>query len=799
MKITLSWLKKYLETERSPQEIAKELVQLGHEVEEVEDTVAMLQDFKVAKIIETFPHPNADKLKICEINHGGKVTTKVVCGAANAREGLITVYAPQGTYIPAFGEKLKKAKIRGVESCGMLCSPKELGMEDDFFGIIELSKQLEEVVGQSFSNVIGTGEIIFDIGLTPNRADCFSVYGLARDLSCTSIGKLKPLTPKKIEGVFESQIQASIEKSAQKSCPYFSGRLIKGVKNGPSPQWLQDQLKAVGLKSISALVDVTNYLCHDRGRPLHVFDADKLHGNIHITLSKKGDSFKALDEQTYTLDDGMVIIKDDRDIISLGGIMGGLDSGCSLETTNVFLESAYFCPKSIARTGQKLKILSDARTRFERGVDPSSTLDGLDAATQMILDLCGGEVSTPVIAGANPYKPKVIKFNTNDIENLTGKKVTELECQEILQGLGCHLKILEKEKMEVIAPSWRHDLTIKEDLVEEVVRVIGYNHIPPAPLPSIDSAPSILDKRSSTVEYIKRLLASRGLKESITYSFISKDLEDLFVASGINIENPISEDLQYMRATLIPGLVEGIRKNLSRGITNLKFFEIGERFGQHFKNYQQTSVGGVYCGLTSRDHWLKTQKPISLQKVKSDVQAILEKYGLTQNNYQICQDKAFIPTYMHPGKTAVIQQGPKRLLGYFGKLHPSLLKALSIKEDILCFELYLDLLPVPKGRKIQPLVLSAFQAVERDIAIVVDEAVPSENLRTLLTKVDPKLVQWVDVFDVYQGKGIEDGKKSIAFRVRLQHYDRTLTDEDIKVYCDRAVQILKEKTGAVLR
>jgi len=799
MKITLSWLKNHLETTSSPIDISKELIQLGHEVEEIEDTQEALKDFKVAKILEVEPHPNADKLQICEIEYGEKETIKVVCAAKNARPGLVTVYACEGTYIPILGKKLRKAKIRGVESAGMLCSPRELGMDNDFLGIIDLGAQLEDKVGEPFSSIAENGEIIFDIGLTPNRADCFSVYGLARDLASTSIGTLEPIISHNIKGAFSAPLKVSIEEQAQGGCPHFSGRYIRGVKNGPSPKWLQDKLKSVGLKSISALVDITNYFCHDRGRPLHVFDADKLQGNLKISLSKKGDTLKALDEETYILDEGMLAIFDEKEVVSLAGIMGGLDSGCSFETTNVFLESAYFSPKSIAKTGQKLKIVSDARTRFERGIDPNSTLPGLDDATQMILDLCGGEVSDLVEAGSNPYSPIESEFYSKDVQALTGEKVSTEKCREILLSLGCQVKELKEDYLQVIPPSWRHDIKIKEDLVEEVIRVIGYDHIPLSPLPSLNSSLKILDKKRSRLEYVKRLLANRGLKEAITYTFISKELENLFVPSGINIENPISEDLKYMRSTLIPGLVEAIRKNLARNITDLKFFEEGACFGKNLENYQEITLGAAYCGLTEREHWSKVSRPMDLQKVKSDIQAVLEAYGLDQDKYQISQDREFIPEYMHPGKTAFICQGPKRLLGYFGKLHPSVLKDLDIKEDILCFEIYLNRLPDPKKRKKDFLKLSAFQAVERDIAVIVDEHIPVEGLRKLLIKVNPELVQWVDVFDVYQGKGVEDGKKSVAFRIRLQSHDKTLRDEDIRVYNEQAVKILEEKVGATLR
>ncbi len=798
MKITLSWLRDHLDTMVEPKEIARMLVNLGHEVEDLLDTRENFKALKIAEIVAIERHPNADKLQICEVDFGEKYTAKVVCGAPNARQGLLTVYACEGAYIPSFGEKLKKAKIRGVESSGMLCSAKELGIGENHTGIIDLDVSFKKKVGEPLTIALGLGDVIFDIGLTPNRADCFSVFGLARDLSCTSVGTLKALKQHKLKGSFFSPIQVTIDKNALQACPHFTGRLIRGVKNGPSPQWLKDKLKSVGLKSISALVDVTNYFCHDQARPLHVFDADKLQGNLNLRLSKKGESFDALDDKTYMLDEGMLVIDDEKGIISLAGVMGGLASGCSEATTNVFLESAYFDPITVAKTGQKLNIISDARTRFERGIDPQSTFPALDASAQMILDLCGGEISEVVTVGASPYQLSTIEFDSKEVKKIIGYDVEADKCKKILQKLGCYVEDTEEGKFIVTPPSWRHDMSIKEDLVEEIIRIIGYGSIPLQAMPSEDAFPHILDK-NIIIERTKRLLAARGLMETIVYSFISKNLAELFSTGGIEVKNPISENMKYMRDSLIPGLVEAIQRNLSRNVKNLRFFEVGARFNKNLTDYQEMTLGAVYCGSTARQHWSKSEKLLDLQKVKSDIEAILEEYGLIQGKYQIIQNTDKLPTYMHPGKSALICQGPKRVLGYFGKIHPGVLNSLGIKESVSCFELYLDRLPVPKSRAKNTLKVSSFQSVERDFAFIVNESVLVENLQTLLIKAGKNLVQWVDVFDVYQGKGIEKGKKSVALRVRLQAYDCTLNEDDIKTYNDTALKLLEEKTGAILR
>lgn len=799
MKFTLSWLKQHLKTTATPQEIAEKLVSIGHEVETVEDTSAVLGAFIVAHVIKVRPHPDADKLQICTVEIGEVQPVELVCGDPKVRAGVCGVYACEGATIPATGQKLKKATIRGVESRGMLCSKQDLAIEEKSNGIIELQDECVTKVGKDIVSALDFGDVFFDVALTPNRGDCFGVYGLARDLAAAGLGELLPLKNIEVAGTFKSPITVKQEGEALTLCPHFTGRYIKGVKNGPSPLWLQEKLKSVGLKSISALVDVTNYFCHDRCRPLHVFDADKLKGNLRLHMAKEGDKFLALDEKTYVLDSSMVVISDDETIVSLGGIMGGLDSGCTDETTNVFLEAAYFDAAAIAKAGQKTGIISDARMRFERGMDPLCTLPGIEAATRMILDLCGGEVSDVVQAGETPYKPCSITFHPFDVKKLSGLAVDAEECCQLLKGLGCHAVSLEDGFFDVSVPSWRHDLRLKQDLVEEILRLKGYDSVPLQPMELLADCIKVLTPKDSVLERTKRRLASFGLLETITYTFISDKMVSLFGSSRLSVVNPISEDMRHMRSSLLPQLVAGVERNIARGNNNLALFEFGARFDRDVPHHQEMTLGAVYSGQSARQHWSGLNQYFSLTHVKAHLEGVLKDYGLTSGNYQWVQDKEKIPAYMHPGKCAVLCQGPKRILGYIGAVHPGVLKKLDVKQDVLAFELYLDRLAAPKPRRYDGVDLSSYQPVERDFAVVVDVSVPAATLQSLVAKVDSSLVQWVDVFDVYQGKGVEPGKKSVALRVRLQSMKATLTEDDISAFSDKVIKLLQDKAGATLR
>jgi len=783
MKFTFSWLKDHLETTASLEAVLEKLSSLGLVVDKVENKSEALAPFAMCEIVEAEKHPNADRLKVCRVNTGQEII-QVVCGAPNARKGMKAVLAKPGMIIPSTQQVLKIGKVRDVESFGMMCSAEELLLGEASEGIIEVDPSAP--LGESYAKWAGLDEILIDIDITPNRGDCLGVYGVARDLAATDIGTLKPLKQNALKGDFLCPVSLTLDFEA---CPYFTGRVIRGVKNGPSPEWLQKRLQAIGLKSISALVDVTNYFAYDRGRPLHVFDADKLKGDLNIRLSCLGETFTALDGKIYTLSEDMTVIEDDSGVISLAGIMGGQSTGCDESTQTVFLESAFFDPIRTAMTGRSLGILSDARFRFERGVDPKSTLPGLEAATQMILDLCGGEASEIISEGRAPETNNPITFYPARCESLGGMKVVPARATQILKALGFDVKGSE-EKLEVVPPSWRFDVEHEADLVEEVLRVEGYDKIESVSYgarPEEKPLASLQERRF----VVRDQLAGRGLMEAVTWSFMAKKEAEFFgeVPESLVLANPISQDLEVMRPSLLPNLLKAVLFNQNRGMDSIGFFEVGPQYSDVTPKGQQMMATGVRAGTFPifPGNWCEKKRPVDIYDVKADACTIM--LGGTW--------EPTAPSWYHPGRSATLKLGPQ-VMGYFGELHPRILKAFDLKGPVVGFELFLDRWPLPKKKTTAKpkLVLSPYQVVERDFAFVVDQAVPANALLVAVTKADPTLVTGVTLFDVFE---MGEGKKSLGIRANLQSKDHTLTDEEIQAVSQKIISSVTQATGGVLR
>ena len=801
MKFILSWLKEHLDTDADAQTIADKLTSIGLEVESISDAGAALKDFIVAEIVTADKHPNADKLRLCAVNDGGKDNLQIVCGAPNARAGIKVVLARPGTIIPASGEALKIGTIRGVESRGMMCSARELLLGDNHDGIIELPADAKigspAATALAAAGLLSTDPLI-DVSITPNRGDAASVWGIARDLAAAGLGKLKSEKIIPVAGKFPSPRKISLDFSdADKdACPIFAGRLIRGVKNGPAPQWVQDRLKSVGMKSISALVDVTNLIAQDRGRPLHVFDADTLSGNLHARMAKDHEQVLALDDKTYVLDSQTIVIADDSFARGIAGVMGGKDTGCSFETKNVFIESAWFDPVRIARVGRKQGIISDARYRFERGVDPEFVLPGLELATRLILEWCGGEPSDVVIAGALPPPHKHIEFDPGLVESLGGIRVTRDEIVAILQNLG--FTVLPHAFLHVTPPSWRRDIDGPADLVEEVVRIHGLAEVPSVALPRDAAvAKPVLTSSQKRSRIVRRTLASRGFNECVSFSFIARDHARLFGGGddARQLSNPIASDLDAMRPSLLPSLLAAAGRNAARGFADLKLFEIGAAFQSGMPEAQSTNASGIIAGEAARD-WSKSAHAADMFDAKAALYAALEG---AMGGPMTAPITAGAPPWFHPGRSGTIALGPKQI-GWFGELHPKILAAFDLKIPVAGFELNLDAIPEAKAKsKARPLFApSPYQAIERDFAFVVDRKLAAGDLVRAVKGAERALIENVIVFDVYEGKGVPEGKKSIALSVRLQPKDKTLTDPEIEAVAQKIIAAAL-KLGASLR
>ncbi|MBV9261174.1 MAG: phenylalanine--tRNA ligase subunit beta [Pseudolabrys sp.] len=804
MKFTLAWLKEHLDTDASLDEITDKLTMIGLEVESVEDRAKQLAPFVIASVISAEQHPNADRLRVCMVDPGNGKPVQVVCGAPNARTGMKGVFSPPGTYIPGKDITLGVGKIRGVESHGMLVSEAELKLSDDHDGIIDLPS--DAPVGNSYAEYAGLGDPVIDINLTPNRPDCTGISGIARDLGAATIGTFKDRPPKAVKGQFPCPVSVKLDFGATHPlCPAFGLRLVKGAKNGPSPEWLQKRLRAIGLRPINTLVDITNFITFDRGRPLHVFDAKKVHGNLVVRRASNGETLLALDGKTYTLDNAMCVIADDKGVESLAGIMGGEASGCDENTTDVLIESALWDPLNIAQTGRKLGINSDARYRFERGVDPAFMVPGLELATQMVLDLCGGTPSEIVVAGEVNVPEKVIDFPLGEITRLTGLKIAQPQARGILEHLG-FFAAGNPEKMKIAVPSWRPDVEGKADIVEEVVRIIGVDSVPVEPFPRGDHArKAVLTPIQNRTRKAKRALATRGLIEAVTWSFVSKKEAELFGGgkAELALTNPIAAELSDMRPSLIPGLLAAAQRNADRGFGDTALFEVGQIFTGDQPDGQFTAASGVRRALAkpsgSARHWSSTATPVDAFDAKADALAALAATGAPMQALQVVPGG---PAWFHPGRSGTIQIGPQNTLGHFGELHPRMIEALDAEGPLIAFEVLLEKIPEPKAKatRAKPMLeLSAFQPVERDFAFVVDRAVKAADLVRAAQNVDKKLIVGVAVFDVYEGKGIEPGKKSIAIAVKIQPRDKTMTDEEIEALAGKIVAEVTKRTGGTLR
>jgi len=799
MKFTVSWLKDHLETNATNEKILNTLTNLGLEVEESIDQRETLKSFIVAEVTDVQKHPDADKLQICKVNTGKKLI-KVVCGAPNVRKGMKGVFADLGTTIPSTGDKISKAKIRGVDSYGMLCSMRDLALGDDHEGILELPDNA--VTGEYCSKFLGLNDFLITVDITPNRADCLGVRGIARDLAATGLGKLKSLPEKKVGGKFKSPIDVHLDFPKQDStpCPIFAGRYIRNLKNVDSPKWVSDRLSSVGLKPVSALVDITNYFTLNLNRPLHVFDAKKINGNLKINFSRDGEKLRALDGKTYSLKRDMVVIRDEKKILSLGGVIGGEEGGCSNQTTDTFLECAYFDPKRISVTGRQLMIDSESRFRFERGVDPESVLSGIESATQMIIDICGGEASEIVLAGKKDFVKKTINFNLKEIPRLTGLEITAQKVKTILESLGFNLKE-KNNSFSVDIPSWRNDISVSADLVEEVLRIYGYDNIPDEPFEKITSSSLLeLSSRQKIEHVIRKNFATRGFYEVITWSFMNGKSTALFGGENQNLKllNPISSDLDMMRPSILPNLLIAAKENLDRGNKNFSLFEIGPSYSSLEPDGQRLCATGIRIGGSDR-HWRRTSKKFDFYDIKADILSCMRLFKLSEETLEI-SDTA--PQWYHPGQSASFYKRDKSLLASFGELHPEVLSSFDLKDVVIGFELYVDSLTdlvVEKKKQDFNLALSSLQSVDRDFAFIVDQKVTSKEIVNLVKSVDAQLIDNVKVFDVYQGGEIPQGKKSYAISVCLQPTDKTLTEEEINQLSEKIVLKVKKEIGAVLR
>ncbi|RMF08165.1 MAG: phenylalanine--tRNA ligase subunit beta [Alphaproteobacteria bacterium] len=799
MKFTLGWLKEYLETDATLDAVVDKLTALGLEVEEVVDRSARLKPFVVAEVITAEQHPNADRLRLCTVNTGSG-TVQVVCGAPNARAGMKGVFAPSGAYIPGSDMTLKPTEIRGVASEGMLCSERELELSDEHDGIIELPA--DAPVGESYARYAGLDDPVIEIAITPNRQDCLGVYGIARDLAAAGLGTLKGGTVEPVPGTFKSPLGVTIDRSGAEICPLFAGRYIRGIRNGASPAWMQARLKAIGLRPISALVDITNYVMFDRARPLHVYDADKVKGGIIVRSARDGETFLALDGNRYTMSEGMCAIADEAGALGLGGIMGGEESGCTMETVNVFLESAWFDPVRTAMTGRQLGLESDARYRFERGVDPAFTVSGIELATRLILEICGGEASEVVVAGAAPNTTKTVDFRPDRVAALGGLDVSVEESKTILSALG--FKVMGSgSPLQVSVPSWRSDIDGEADLVEEVLRVRGYDAIPAVPLAKGSLNQVHLTSRQKRTRMARRAAAARGLNEAVTWSFLGAADARLFggETDRLRIDNPINAELNIMRPNLLPNLIKAAGRNVDRGFRNLGLFEVGNQFADDTPAGQSMVVAGIRRGNTAERHWAGESEPVDAFHAKADALAVLEAAGAPVANLQTIAEA---PDWYHPGRSGTLRLGPK-VLAAFGELHPRVLKALDVAGPVVGFEVFLDAIPLPKakkggaGRSRGPLKVSDYQAVDRDFAFIVKRDVAAETLLRAVRGVDKLLVREVSVFDVYEGEGMAEDEKSVAIRVRLQADDRTLTDKEIDTVAAGIVDAVATRTNGRLR
>jgi len=799
MIITISWLKEHLKTSAKESEIIDQLTNIGLEVEGIKENSGEMGKFKIAKVLKAEKHPNADKLKVCDVTIGGNEILKVVCGAPNAREGLITIYAPPGAVIPKTNFELKVAKIRGVESRGMLCSESELNLSNESEGIIEL-KNKEKEIGKSYFK--SSSQKAIDISITPNRADCLGVRGIARDLSSAGVGKLIQTKRKKIKQNTKHQIKTSITKEKNQGCDIFGSCYIKNITNKESPEWLKNKLIALGLKPISAVVDITNYVMFDLNRPLHAYDADKINKEIIVRNAKEGEMFEALDNKKYKLKKDMCVISDKSGVLGLGGIIGGTSTSTELDTKNILLEAAYFSPSSIRKTARVLNINTDAKYRFERGIDPNSIKEGLELATELILKICGGEASKFQITGKMNQKNKIINFQVEKFEKLIGISITANEIDKILSSLGFKCKKSQKV-IKVEVPSWRPDVSLDEDLIEELIRIKGFNNIKLIE-PSKNRNQDTLNFKQKLFHLSQRSLASKGYMEIVTWSFTDSKIDKQFSKGEkeIPIYNPISSDLDVLRRSVFTNLAIYLKKNQDRGYEDLSLFEIGPTFFGKNPGEQQIVIGGLKSGKINRKSWLEKERNVDVFDIKSDAIKTLIELGIEEKNLFVSDNTKH--SY-HPGRSGSItlksEKGPH--LAYFGEIHPAIIKYLDFKDkNIFGFEIFLKNIPEPNKKLRQSkksFQASDYQKSERDFAFVIDKIFKIGTLEKIIREVDENLIQNVSTFDVYEGENIPRDKKSVAINVTLQAIDKTLSENDLDDISKKIIETVSQKTGATIR
>jgi len=800
MKITFDWLKDHLKTNLKEKNLLEQLTNIGLEVEKIESLSAASELFQIAKVIKTEKHPNADRLKVCDVDVGDKEFRKVVCGAANAREGLITIYAPPGAIIPKTKTKLVVAKIRGVTSYGMLCSESELNLSHKSDGISELPIKYEKNIGKSYFSKSKSN--LIDLSITPNRPDCLGVRGIARDLAASGFGKLVDIKEKKINSKTNQTLKVKINKDKNQGCKAFGSCLIKNVKNTESPKWLKDKLISVGQKPISAIVDITNYVMLDINRPLHAYDADKIEKSIIVRSSKSGEEFTALDNKNYKLEKDMCVISDQKGVLGLGGIIGGIRSGTEFNTKNILLESAHFEPRLIRDTAKKLNLDTDAKFRFERGVDPLSIEAGLNKAASLIKKICGGEISKIDIQKIETYKSKTIKFDTNLFENISGFKIPLNEMIKILENLGFKCK-RENKYLKLKVPSWRPDISQEIDIVEELVRISGYNKIKIID-PIKERTKSTLTQTQKLFHFLQRAVASKGYLEAITWSFTDSNYNDHFKEENkeIKIVNPISSELGVLRNSIYSNLIMYMSKNLDRGFKDLSIFEIGPVFTGSNPGEQNTVVCGLSSGKKFRLSWIDKERNLDVFDVKRDVLQTLIEAGYNSEKFIIDN---ITPDYYHPGKSGRIflNKDKDKVAAYFGEIHPNILKKIDIKTDtLLGFEIFLENLKLPKktlNDQKSKFIISDFQKSERDFAFVVDRNVEAQDLINAISSVDQNLISNVKVFDVYEGENIPNNQKSIAINLTIQSSEKTLNDSDLEKINNLIIETVENKTGAKIR
>ncbi|MGG6428604.1 phenylalanine--tRNA ligase subunit beta [Acetobacter ghanensis] len=819
MKFTLSWLYDHLETQATLAEICAALNQIGLEVESVENKGAALEPFLTARILDAQPHPNADRLQVCRVDAGpGFSDVQVVCGAPNARKDLAVIFAPPGAYVPGLDITIKAGKVRGELSGGMLCSLRELGLGAETSGIAELPA--DTLPGQSYADYAGLDDVVIDIAITPNRGDALGVRGIARDLAAAGLGTLRPWLAETVEGTFPSPVEWAI--TYPEACPWVLGRTIRGVKNGPSPEWLRNRLESIGLRSISTLVDITNYFCFDLGRPLHVFDAGKIAGSKLTICRGEGETFRTLDGQDCTVTSDDCVIADQNGVQSLAGIMGGEATGATEATTDVFVECALFDPVCIALSSRRLGLSSDSSYRFERGVDQALPVAALEAATRMIVELCGGEASEVVSAGQQPAWQRTATLRFDRVRDMGGLDVPADESVALLEKLGFEVQARTSTQVDVGVPSWRNDVAqapvlsqgkdlpanvaaqaaegvakieAESDLVEEVLRLKGLDAVPAVPLPALSVVPGAsLTPVQTRFALARRVLAARGLTETVGFSFVSHDEAMNFGSApeSLRLLNPIASDLDQMRPTPLVNLVAAVRHNSARGWGDIGLFEIGPAFAE---NAQQTLAAGVRSGYTPR-YPGAASNPVSLWAAKADAQELLRQFGVNPDAITTTADA---PAWYHPGRSGVLRQGPKNVLAYFGELHPSVLQATGIDVPVVAFEVFVEAVPQPKKKKRNAPALSAFQPVRRDFAFVIAQDIPVESVLRAVRGADRQLVADVSLFDIYTGQHVAEGTRSVGVEVTLQPTDKSLTDAELEAVSERIVAAVSKATGAVLR